>query len=124
MKALLKGGANPNAKEANAGQTALMWAISNQQVCTIDALVKGGADVNAGSKSGFTPLMFAAQKGDADISRILIKAGAKVNEAQPRTGLTALMVASAMVHAQGRERAPRSRSRCQHRGHQRLRGAA
>jgi len=98
VKALLKGGANPNLKEANAGQTALMWAISNQQVSTIEALVKGGADVNAGSKSGFTPLMFAAQKGDADISRILIKAGAKVNEPQPRTGLTALMVASAMVH--------------------------
>ncbi len=99
VKALLKGGANPNAKEDNAGQSALMWAISNQQVSTIEALVKGGADVNAGSKSGFTPLMFAAQKGDADISRILIKAGAKVNEAQPRSGLTALMVASAMVHS-------------------------
>jgi len=99
VKALLKGGANPNLKEANAGQTALMWAISNQQVSTIEALVKGGADVNAGSKSGFTPLMFAAQKGDADISRILIKAGAKVNEPQPRTGLTALMVASAMVQS-------------------------
>jgi ankyrin repeat protein len=98
VKALLKGGANPNAKEDNAGQSALMWAISNQQVSTIEALVKGGADVNLGSKSGFTPLMFAAQKGDAQISRILIKAGAKVNEAQPRSGLTALMVASAMVH--------------------------
>jgi ankyrin repeat protein len=98
VKALLKGGANPNAKEENAGQTALMWAISNQQVSTIDALVKGGADVNAGSKSGFTPLMFAAQKGDAQISRILLKAGARVNEPQPRSGLTALMVASAMVH--------------------------
>ena len=99
VKALLKGGANPNLKEENAGQTALMWAISNQQTSTIEALVKGGADVNAGSKSGFTPLMFAAQKGDAQISRILIKAGARVNEPQPRSGLTALMVASAMVHA-------------------------
>ena len=98
VKALLNGGANPNAKEANAGQNALMWAISNQQTSTIEALVMGGADVNAGSKSGFTPLMFAAQKGDAQISRILIKAGAKVNAPQPGSGLTALMVASAMVH--------------------------
>jgi ankyrin repeat protein len=41
--------------------------------------------------------MFTAQQGDADSARVLIKAGAKVNEAQPKSGLTALLVASAMV---------------------------
>jgi ankyrin repeat protein len=77
-----------------------MWAISKKQVGSVEALVAGGADVNVGSKSGFTPLMFSAQQGDADSARILIKAGARVNEAQPKSGLTALLVASAMVKAE------------------------
>jgi ankyrin repeat protein len=61
-------------------------------------LLKHGANVDTGSKSGFTPLMFAAQKGDAVTSRILLGAGAKPNLAQPKTGLTPLIIASAMVH--------------------------
>jgi ankyrin repeat protein len=40
--------------------------------------------------------MFAAQQGDADSGRILIKAGAKPNVAQPKSGLTPLLIASAM----------------------------
>jgi ankyrin repeat protein len=66
VKALLKGGANPNAAEANGGQTALMWAISKKQSKVVDELVKAKADVGAGSKTGFTPLMFAAQQDDVD----------------------------------------------------------
>jgi len=53
--------------------------------------------VNAGSKSGFTPLMFAAQQNDLDSARILLRAGAKVDAAQPRSGMTAVMIASAMA---------------------------
>src|SRR5678815_5948203 len=60
--------------------------------------IKHGADVQAGSKSGFTPLMFAAQQGDEDSARILLRAGAKPNDAQPKTGLTPLMIASAMAN--------------------------
>jgi ankyrin repeat protein len=100
VKALLKGGANPNAAEANGGQTALMWAISKKQSKVVDELVKAKADVGAGSKTGFTPLMFAAQQDDVDSARILIKAGAKTSEAQPKTGVTPLIVASAMGHPQ------------------------
>jgi len=99
VKALLKGGANPNATEAMGGQTALMWAIAKKQPAVVDELVKYKADVNLGSKTGFTPLMFAAQQDDVDSARILIKAGANVNEAQPKTGVTPLLVASAMAHA-------------------------
>jgi ankyrin repeat protein len=98
VKALLKGGANPNAKENNAGQTALMWALAEKQAAVADELVKGGADVNIGSKSGFTPLMFAAQQNDVDSGKILLKAGAKVDTAQTKSGITALMIASAMAH--------------------------
>jgi len=99
VRVLLANHANPNAKESNGGQTALMWALSERQSAVVEELIKGGADVHAGSKTGFTPLMFAAQQGDEDSARILLRAGAKPNDAQPKTGLTALMIASAMAHA-------------------------
>ena len=99
VRMLLSSHANPNARESNGGQNALMWAVSERQSAVVDALLKGGADVQAGSKSGFTPLMFAAQQGDEDSTRILLRAGAKPNDAQPKTGLTSLMIASAMANA-------------------------
>src|SRR5258706_15931607 len=43
--------------------------------------------------------MVAAQQGDHDSAHILLRAGAKPNDAQPKTGLTALMIASAMGNA-------------------------
>jgi uncharacterized protein len=99
VRALLSKRANPNAKESNGGQNALMWAISQRQSQVVEALIEGGADVHGGSKTGFTPLMFAAQKNDVDSARLLLRAGAKPNDAQPKTGLTPLMIASAMAHA-------------------------
>ena len=99
VRALLKGGANPNAQEDSAGQTALMWAISGHQAAVVGELVKHGADVELASKSGFTPLMFAAQQDDVDSGRVLLGAGAKANDAQPKTGLTPLLIASAMGNA-------------------------
>jgi ankyrin len=98
VRALLSGGASPNTKQAGTGHTALMWALSERQSAVVEELAKRGADVNAGSSTGFTPLMFAAQQGDVDSTRLLLRAGAKTKDAQPRTGLTALIVASAMVH--------------------------
>jgi len=96
VKALLAAGANPNVQESMAGQTALMWAISGHQAPVVDELVKHGANVELASKSGFTPLMFAAQQGDVDSGRILLRAGANANEAQPKSGVTPLLIASAM----------------------------
>jgi len=46
---------------------------------------------------GFTPLLFAAQQGDVESARILLAAGADVNEATPEGG-SALVVASASGH--------------------------
>jgi len=99
VRALLSKHANPNARESNGGQNALMWALSERQSAVVEELIKQGADVHAGSKTGFTPLMFAAQQGDEDGTRILLRAGAKPNDAQPKTGLTPLMIASAMGNA-------------------------
>ena len=103
VRALLSKHANPNALESNGGQNALMWALSQRQSAVVEELIKGGADIQAGSKTGFTPLMVAAQQGDEVSARILLRAGAKPNVAQPKTGLTPLMIASAMAQAKAVE---------------------
>jgi ankyrin repeat protein len=96
VRTLLAGGANPNAQEINGGQTTLMWAASERHPAVVAELVRHGADIRARSKRGFTALMFAAQQGDAEPTRILLGAGANPNEAMPQTGLTPLIIASAM----------------------------
>src|SRR5262249_54036036 len=75
------------------------------QTALVEELVRAGADVNAGSKTGFTALMFAAQRGeigdagDVDAARILVSAGAQVNAVGPNSKLEALIVASGIVPA-------------------------
>ncbi|HEY7301441.1 MAG TPA: ankyrin repeat domain-containing protein [Xanthobacteraceae bacterium] len=104
VRALLAAKADPNAKETKGGQTALMWAVQQGQTPIVQELVRAGADVNEASKTGFTPLMFAAQHGeigdagDVDAARILVSAGAQVNAVEPNSKLTPLIVASGMVH--------------------------
>lgn len=95
VKLLLDHDADPNATESNAGQTGLMWAVADKRPELVKLLVESEADVHIGSKSGFTPLMFAAQQGDIESAQILLGAGANVNELMPKTGLTPLLVASA-----------------------------
>jgi len=101
VRALLTAKANPNAQEANGGQSALMWAASQRHSAVVEELVRRGADVHAGSKTGFTPLMFAAQQDDVESARILISAGANPNEVRPKSGnsYTPLIIASAMGNA-------------------------
>ncbi len=96
LRALLSGGANPNAQEGQGGQTALMWATSERHSAVTEELVRRGADIHARSKGEFTALMFAAQQGDVGSARVLLNAGAKPNDVVPRTGLTPLIIASAM----------------------------
>ncbi|MCH8268644.1 MAG: ankyrin repeat domain-containing protein [Acidobacteria bacterium] len=67
-------------------------------------LTGGTSGVNYGpsihfrsSTGGFTPLLFAAQQGDLDSARILLEAGADVNEASPEDG-SILVVATASGH--------------------------
>ena len=96
IQALLAAGADPKAQEANGGQNALMWAVSQHHANVVDELVKHGADVNAHSKTGFTALMFAAQQGDADSARILLAAKENPNEVMPKSGATPLIIASSI----------------------------
>ena len=118
-RALLAGGANPNAREAAHGQTALMWAAARRHSDVVRILLAGGADVRVRSKAwkqreniccqlhggdensawvdmgGFSTLLFAAQAGDVESTRLLIAAGADVNDTAAN-GMSALVVAAHM----------------------------
>jgi ankyrin repeat protein len=118
VRALLARGASVNAKEPGHDQTALMWAAANAHPAAVDALLRAGADVHGRSRSylqtvtsevtqragreelnydvprgGSTAILFAARSGDAESARLLIAAGADVNDALP-DGASALVVAA------------------------------
>jgi uncharacterized protein len=95
VKILLAAGADSNVQEESGGQTALMWALSQRHSAVVDELIRNKADVNLASKTGATPLMFAAQ-GDLKSTRLLLAAGARPNTQHPDNGQTALIVASTM----------------------------
>ena len=92
---LLEHGADVNARETNGGQTTLMWAAANRSPDIVRLLVDHGADPRARSTGGFTPLLFAAQQGDIESGRLLLQAGADVNDRSGNDRKTALMVAAA-----------------------------
>ena len=97
VKALLLQGADVNAKETRQGQTALMWAVSENHLQTVLLLIEHGADIPARSRSGFTPLLFASRQGHLELARSLLAAGANVNEATS-DAMTPLLMASASGH--------------------------
>ena len=121
VNALLARGARVNAAEATRGQTALMWAVANRHPAVTRALLDHGADIgartatrrrvynmgrsrSAGSASrgialeevvegGSTALLFAARSGDVESARLLLAAGADVDDTAA-DGNTALVVAA------------------------------
>ncbi|MDE0082823.1 MAG: ankyrin repeat domain-containing protein [Gammaproteobacteria bacterium] len=118
VELLLARGADPNTR-ATREHTALMWAAAGRHPEVVEALLAGGADVHARSGSwaqyyqkgggssphpddefwvqegGFTPLLFAARAGDLASARLLVAAGADVND-RTAGGMSATTVA---VHA-------------------------
>jgi ankyrin repeat protein len=94
-------GANVNARGTR-GQTALMWAAAQKHPEVVKVLLAHGADVHARSEAwtqvmavtphghpdynraiphgSDTALLFAARVGDAASARLLVAAGAKVND--------------------------------------------
>ncbi len=111
---LLAKGANVNAK-ATRGQTALMWAVAEKHPEVVKVLLAHGADVQARSDSwskmmavpphGYLPynrqiphgsdtaLLFAARVGDLASAKLLLAAGAKVNDADA-WGVTPVVLAA------------------------------
>jgi ankyrin len=116
VKALLARGARVNASENSRGQSALMWAVAERHPEVVKLLLEGGADVHARTRvrtrvvntettgfgkqivmnveqGGYTPLLFAAQRGPVETARLLVAAGADVNDTAPE-GTSALVVAA------------------------------
>jgi uncharacterized protein len=101
VQQLVTRGANVNARAAR-GQTALMWAVAQKHPAVVSVLLAGGADVHTRSESwsqmeavsphgvpeynreipygNNTALMFAARVGDLESARLLVTAGANVND--------------------------------------------
>ena len=77
----------------------LIQAAKTGNIIHVQALLAKGVNANAKDSEGTTALMFAAQKGYAEIVRILLNNGANVNLASRRFGLTALMLAAAHKQA-------------------------
>lgn len=61
------------------GRTALHYAASENNAKEVQRLIAGGAAVDARDNDQWTPLIFAAQMGYADIATLLLDHGADVN---------------------------------------------
>ena len=85
VTALLRHGADAgvDAQEGWRGQTALMWAAAEGHAAVVAPLMAAGADVDARSDGGFTPLAFAVRAGHGDSVEALLDAGADVDLALP-----------------------------------------
>ena len=117
VRTLLAAGATPNAREGWLEQDALMWAAAANAPAAVQALIEGGANINAVTKvlpgqprlprtegvaaqashstfprGGFTPLLFAAREGAGEAAGVLIDRGASLNLADP-DGITPLIMA-------------------------------
>src|SRR5712692_4959852 len=103
VEQLLATGADVNAR-AMRGQTALMWAVSQRHSDVVKVLLAHGANIHARSDvwtqlwqtspeqdvhpdyqvkiqhGGDTPLLFAARAGDLAAAKLLVTAGADVND--------------------------------------------
>lgn len=79
----------------------LSWAVANRRTAVVKLLISRGADVNRPNSSKYasrgTPLHFAAEHADAEITRLLIQKGALVNT-QDLYGETALHLAAKRGH--------------------------
>jgi len=94
---LLEKGADPNRRN-DANATALMWAADNLEKTRV--LVEHGAEVNARSNDGRSPLAIAASKaGAGPIVKFLLEHGAKPDPAGP-TDAAALRQAAAAGDAE------------------------
>ena len=105
VQLLIEAGADLDARESTREQTALMWAVAQGHHDVVRQLVEAGADVTARSKvrprlmyaarsngavfeqgvvenlGGFTPLLFASRLGDIESARMLLGAGADLDDA-------------------------------------------
>ncbi|MCH8812506.1 MAG: ankyrin repeat domain-containing protein [Gemmatimonadetes bacterium] len=119
VELLLEHGADVNAVEHERGQTALMWAVAQQHASVARVLIDSDADLRARSDvwyqlentagntnpsgnfrmahGGSTPLLFVARNGDVETARVLVDAGADVQDTEA-SGASALVIAAHSGH--------------------------
>ena len=68
----------------------LFSGIESNDLTTVEKAIKAGADVNKPEKNKFTPLGWAASKGNLAIMNLLINAGANINSVAGPFGASAL----------------------------------
>uniref|UniRef100_F7CTU3 KN motif and ankyrin repeat domain-containing protein 2 n=1 Tax=Xenopus tropicalis TaxID=8364 RepID=F7CTU3_XENTR len=82
-----------NCRASQAGQTALMLAVSHGRLDVVRALLACGADVNIQDHDGSTALMCACEHGHADIVSLLLAVPACDVSLTDNDGSTALSIA-------------------------------
>jgi len=92
MKALLKGGADPDAR-GQFGTPALLWRVYADDLAGAKLLLDAGASANGTTERDITALSLAIGNGNAAMVDLLVKAGANPNQLEP-TGETLLMMAA------------------------------
>ena len=98
VRALLRQAADVNAAQGD-GMTALHWAAMKNDPDLAQLLLYASASARATTRIGaYTPLLLAAQNGNAEVMEPLIKGGADVN-AKTSNGTTPLMFAAAAGNA-------------------------
>ncbi|MBC7896750.1 MAG: ankyrin repeat domain-containing protein, partial [Cytophagaceae bacterium] len=69
-------------------------AVMKRDTARVRLLIKQGADVNAAQGDGMTALHWAAALGDADLAKMLVFAGARVEAATRNGNYTPLHLAA------------------------------
>ncbi|XP_045047079.3 KN motif and ankyrin repeat domain-containing protein 1 isoform X6 [Desmodus rotundus] len=87
-----------NAKASQAGQTALMLAVSHGRIDMVKGLLACGADVNIQDDEGSTALMCASEHGHAEIVKLLLAQPGCNGHLEDNDGSTALSIALEAGH--------------------------
>lgn len=92
--------ADINAQASQAGQTALMLAVSHGRTPMVGLLLAARADVNVQDRHGSTPLICACEHGHAQITRLLLEHGGCDISLADKEGRTAFSVALSSSHSE------------------------
>lgn len=99
VELLRKHRAKDTAEREEKPTQSLRQAAAKGDIKQVKSLISKGADVNAKSKWGQTPLHLAARAGQKDMVELLITKGAEVN-AKNKWGRTPLRIATNRGHTE------------------------
>ncbi|XP_058793747.1 serine/threonine-protein phosphatase 6 regulatory ankyrin repeat subunit A-like [Phymastichus coffea] len=98
VKVLIKQGANLNFTEKNSKIAPLHVAILKNQAAIVEELLRAGANVNVSDKDGKRSLHFAAETGNVNIMKALLRHGASLDSKNYSSKCTPLYLAVEKGH--------------------------